>query len=137
MAQVRDISRAAPPLQDFWRELQVLEPPFPVLYYSLGETYRGRVAQEDARARGASSARWLESPHNYEPARAVDVYPIIPTDRGPEVSNEPAHYAQIVELADSLFLVSGAGFNDYPHVELPDWRAFSAPKKKVFSLGCS
>lgn len=134
MGEIRDISRAAEPLQQFWTELQVLEPPFPVLYYQLGETYRGQAEQEAALARGASAAGWLSSPHNFEPSRALDVYPIIPTDRGPEVSNDPAHYAQIVELADNQFLISGASFNDYPHVQLPDWRNYSAPIAKKKSL---
>ena len=127
------ISEAAPALQQFWAALQLEEPPFPVLYYALGDAYRGQADQEQAKAEGKSNAGWTESPHNYRPARAIDIYPIIPTDRGPEVSNDPAHYQQIRDLAGEMFLVSGCnfqGFQDCPHVELPNWRSYQ-PKKKA------
>jgi hypothetical protein len=124
------ISEAAAPLREFWRTLQTEEPPFPVLYYVLGDAYRGAQAQEQAKADGKSAAGWLESPHNYKPARAIDVYPIVPTDRGPEVSNDPRDYRQVEELAASMFLISGCSFNDCPHVELPNWKGYT-PKKKA------
>ena len=71
------ISEAAPALQQFWAALQLEEPPFPVLYYALGDAYRGQADQEQAKAEGKSNAGWTESPHNYQPARAIDIYPII------------------------------------------------------------
>ena len=132
--QYREITLAADPLQKFWRQLKQQSPPSPVLYYQLGETYRDQAGQEAAKARGASAAGWTQSPHNYIPARAIDVYPIIATPDGPQVSEDPADYRQIVELAESMFLISGGSFGDYPHIELPNWRQFQPPKKK--SLWC-
>lgn len=135
------ISDAAPALQEFWKTLEIEDPPFPVLYYVLGDTYRGQQEQQRVKAdpKGLSAADWLESPHNYKPARAIDIYPVIPTDRGPEVSQDRRDYLQIKELADAMFLVSGCSWGDCPHVELPNWTEYK-PKKKAAprsSLGAS
>lgn len=118
MTEIRDIGRAHEDLQLFWAELQTRQLPAGVSRYVLGESVRGEQRQADMFAQGLSQALWAESPHNYEPALAIDVFPIA----GGIVSGDPAHYSEIEATADDLGLSSGASWGDHPHVELVEWR---------------
>ena len=120
----RSISKAHPDLQAFWHKLVLQDPPSGVLYYSLGDTYRDEADQLAALASGNSQAAFGESPHNYDPSFAIDVYPIID---GHVVSNAPADYSQIADLAEASGLASGGrewGW-DWPHVYVPGWQTMA------------
>ena len=127
-ATTRSIAGAHPDLAAFWTDLRASAKPAGVVGYSLGDVQRGQQDQIAALAAGASQAGWGESPHNYSPALAIDVYPIVMDRPGHEgtaaVSNNPADYIVIRQLAEARGLVSGGSwsFPDWPHVELPDWR---------------
>lgn len=100
------------------------------------DSLRDQQDQEAAKARGNSKAGWLQSPHNYVPAIAVDLVPL------PVKWNDLAPFkdmgARLKRLAAKLSIpISWGGdwrsFKDYPHVELHPWRDFAknaAPYRK-------
>ncbi len=94
---------------------------------------RGRAAQELAFAAGKSNARYGQSPHNFEPALAVDVvpYPVDWTDTERMI----LFAGQVIATARMLGVdlkwggdwdrdthLSDNRFNDFPHFELVGWR---------------
>lgn len=104
--------------------------------------YRDKAAQERAFQTGKSQARWLQSPHNYKPALAVDlvlnpdVVDVAPNDRDPRWPNlwdkeSPQalkawfdlELAAIDHHLKRVVLRSGP---DLPHLELPAWRSYAS-----------
>ena len=117
----RNIDNAAEALQTFWASVHLLEPPPGVSYYQLGDVDRGPTAQAAAVASRHSRATFGDSPHNFMPAAALDVYAI----RAGRVSNLVEDYLPIRDLALAQGLDSGAFWSspDWPHVQLRGWRA--------------
>lgn len=100
-------------------------------------SFRGQADQEKAFATGVSKARWLESPHNYQPSAAIDIAPGIDgpidwLDSGAfeRIAWEFGRRAKLLEIPVRLGLDwNGNGkiderFVDRPHIELHPWRAF-------------
>ena len=95
--------------------------------------HRGEAAQEMAFDAGHSNAHFGESPHNFEPALAVDVVPY-PTEWR---DTERMHYfaGQVMGIAEMMGIeitwggdwdrdthLSDERFHDLPHFELKNWR---------------
>lgn len=88
------------------------------------ETVRDNAAQTRAHTSGHSNASFGQSPHNYNPALAVDLGPI----------NYPGKIADYKELALGMTLAArelGIGLTwggdwkslkDWPHFELANWK---------------
>lgn len=99
-----------------------------VVGYALGEGPRDEAKQLEYlnMTPRRTDAAWLESPHNWLDehgrSQAVDVYPLRRSGTALVVSNDPADYRPIVDLAHAYGLVSGSTWEDWPHVEVPDWR---------------
>jgi len=127
-ATTRSITAAHPELRAFWAELRASDPPAGVVNYSLGDVTRDQQGQNAALASGASEAAWGQSPHNFSPALALDIYPIVMDRPGhigsPAVSTKSADYLRIRQIAESRGLTSGGGWTspDWPHVEITGWR---------------
>jgi len=96
-------------------------------------SHRGKAAQEMAVEAGFSKAQFGQSPHNYQPALAVDVvpYPIDWRD------TDRMHYfaGQVMGIAEMMHIeikwggdwdrdthLSDQRFHDLPHFELANWR---------------
>lgn len=109
--------------------------------------FRGKEAQEDAFRRGKSRAHWLQSPHNYVPAFAVDValnpglvdvlphpddprYPWLWDNESPEAV---AAWRDLERAAvrHHLEQVDVHGKRDLPHLQLPGWRAMADRGRRV------
>lgn len=84
---------------------------------------RNEKDQNDAYKRGTSKAKYGESPHNFEPAQAIDLFRITQTGAewgapwfngtvGPAVAKEK----------DLAWGGSWARFKDLPHIEIKDWK---------------
>lgn len=116
---------AVPELRAFAAELATRPLPVGVRYYVFGDSQRSEADAERYRTADppTSRARWGESPHHWRPALALDVYPILSDGT---VSNAPRDYAQIVDVAEAQGLQSGRTFNDWPHVQIPNWRSRTA-----------
>lgn len=93
--------------------------------FSLVCGYRDELNQTRAFEDEKSNARWLESPHNYKPSFAVDVYPY-PVDWEDE---RPFNY--IGGLITGIGAAHGVpitwggswkSFKDLPHFELTNWK---------------
>jgi len=87
--------------------------------------YRGQVDQEKAFNDGFSKAHWLQSPHNYLPALAVDVvpYPSLWSDQ--KKLKELSAIVKIKAIDLNIEIVCGIDWNyfsDVPHYELKDWK---------------
>jgi hypothetical protein len=64
------------------------------------------------------------SPHNYYPARALDVVVIGPDGRE---SWLPERYKPLIEICRQLGLLSGGAWislKDWPHIEIPAYRTY-------------
>ena len=123
-----NLSQAHPSLQKLFRAV--------VKYFDCSVIcgHRDRLAQEAAYDAGHSNAHFGESPHNFEPALAVDVlpYPISWQD------TERMHYfaGQVMGIATVMGIeikwggdwdrdthLSDERFHDLPHFELVGWRS--------------
>ena len=104
--------------------------------------HRGKTEQQSALARGASHARWLESPHNYKPSFAVDVVcnpgvldlaPHPEDDRYPNLWDPLGPWADLERMAvrHHLERVDVRGRRDLPHLQLPNWRAMADRGRRV------
>lgn len=93
------------------------------------EGWRGPIAQNSAKYRGASNAGWGESAHNTWPSKAVDVYPVV--KGGGPYDNTDTEYqrfgALVKQVADEMGLkvrwggdFKGKMKGDYGHVEIID-----------------
>jgi len=103
--------------------------------------YRGPVEQAAALQRGASFAKFGESPHNFHPALACDLVldprfvevNTVPDDAHPGIPNlwerrtraATEAWADLEQAARDLSLerVNIGTERDWPHVQLPGWRA--------------
>lgn len=88
--------------------------------------YRNREDQEKAFNEGKSKAHWLESPHNFEPSRAIDLAPLIKGKIEWENIEAFQKMGELVmrkasELGVSLTWGKHFKIVDYPHFELRDW----------------
>ena len=103
--------------------------------------YRGEKEQNEAKAAGHSRAVWGESPHNFTPALACDlvldprVVAVGEIDGWPNlwdiVSPEAVQAWAMLEAAATTVGLARVTLSharrDYPHVELPGWRALVKP----------
>lgn len=115
---LENLSQAHPDLQRVMHEA-IKEYDFTVIC-----GHRGKADQEKAYKEGNSNAKWLQSPHNYKPALAVDVVPY-PIDW--KNTKRFEQMGQIImACADRLGVQLKWGkdfsFVDYPHFELLNWR---------------
>lgn len=114
--------------------------PFPITIPEYGGLRADAVAQEKLFAAHVSRAKTLEeTPHGR--GGAIDAYPAILDPRGEYVTGIELDYAKpetkvkfhrYGDLAEAHGLSWGgrwAGFPDYPHVEVPDWRSLPYPPK--------
>ena len=135
---VKGPSGAVAEIQAFAADLVARPLPPGVSEYVFGDSERDPDRAAVHLAAGTSSARWGESPHHYAPALALDVFPILAGPHPPyqcggracragDVSPDPAHYAQIVAVAEEHGLVSGRTWSDWPHVQVPGWRSRRIP----------
>ncbi len=96
-------------------------------------SFRNRAAQELAFEAGHSNAHFGESPHNFQPALAVDVvpYPVDwkDTDRMQFFAGYVLGIAAVMGINikwggdwDRDTHLSDNRFNDFPHFELTNWR---------------
>ena len=87
-------------------------------------TYRGREEQDKAYKEGKSKAKYGQSPHNCNPALAVDVapYPIDWEDK--KRFEELARMLQYCADREEIQITWGGNFSfvDMPHFELTNWR---------------
>lgn len=100
----------------------------PQLSFQILEARRGRLAQEQAFAKGNSRAHFGQSPHNYTPAIALDIVPL-PLD-WKDVPSFVALSKPILATAKTLGIpISWGGtwksLKDYPHYEIDPWREFA------------
>lgn len=105
------------------------------LYYkdlSIICSYRGKEEQELAFTKGNSKARFGQSPHNFNPARAVDIVPYpIPMkgtnwDNDSEEWNEQAELFMKIANEKNIEITWGGNFTklvDKPHFELKNWKS--------------
>ena len=103
--------------------------------------HRDQAEQERVFAEKLSKARWLESPHNFQPSFAVDVVPH-PVDW--EDTERMAYFAGHVKgIASRLGIdlvwgrdwdadtnLNDQNFNDYPHYEIAGWREQAAQRSQ-------
>ena len=113
--------RLHPRLVSFWDALKASSPPAGAKY-SAGNSTRSAEDQMKAFRAGNSKARPGKSPHNYDKSLALDVYVI----RGGKISNDPADYKLIGNMAEEMGLTWGGNwksFRDVPHVQITAWRS--------------
>lgn len=104
------------------------------LYYkdlTITCSFRSREEQEDACKRGCSKAHYGQSPHNFLPARAVDIIPYpVPMkgncwdDNSPEWDIQAELFLKIAK-EKGIEITWGGTFKklvDKPHFELKNWR---------------
>ena len=87
---------------------------YPIKFH---EYYRGPEAQEDAFRRGASKARFGQSPHNF--GLGADYHFVT---YGWNVPKEFWEYGD--SLARYVGLESGLSFGDANHLQLPGWKSW-------------
>lgn len=119
------IKAAHPLLQKLFRACAA-DPACPK--FQVLESRRGRKDQEAAFARGNSKAHFGQSPHNYDPAIALDVVPL-PLNWD-DIKAFKQLGAFVVAKAKELGIpISWGGgwrsFKDYPHYELDPWRDYA------------
>jgi peptidoglycan L-alanyl-D-glutamate endopeptidase CwlK len=86
--------------------------------------FRGQEDQEKAFKDGYSKAHWLQSPHNYLPALAVDVVPYPTLWADENKLKELGKLVQIKAIDLELKITWGGSWKwkDLPHYELTNWR---------------
>lgn len=87
--------------------------------------YRGKEAQEKAFNNGFSKAHFGQSPHNYEPALAVDILPYPQLYSSNSKFRELAGFIKITAIDLGIAVDWGGDWNsfkDYPHWQLHDWK---------------
>lgn len=102
---------------------------------SLIQAHRGQEDQTTAKANGLSNANFGESPHNYEPALAGDIYPwpipqitkngVLCIDDNSPTWDEMIKVVKAKAVELGIDIICGADWKtlvDKPHVELANWR---------------
>ena len=104
------------------------------LYYkdlSVICTYRGKEEQEEAYRKGNSRAKFGQSPHNFNPARAVDIIPYPVPMKNNQWDNNSKEWDEQAELflkiakEKGIKITWGGNFTrlvDKPHFELTNWK---------------
>jgi peptidoglycan L-alanyl-D-glutamate endopeptidase CwlK len=112
------LSKAHPDLQRLFNEV--------IKEYDCTITcsHRGQDEQEKAFRDGFSKARWLQSPHNYTPALAVDAVPYPTMWKDNRKLNELGAIVKIKAIDLGIDIEWGGDwrFLDLPHYELSDWQ---------------
>lgn len=94
--------------------------------------FRSKEEQEEAFCKGCSKAHFGQSPHNFNPARAVDIVPYpIPMkngqwDNNSKEWNEVANLFLEIAKQKNIQITWGGTFKklvDKPHFELTGWKA--------------
>jgi len=117
------LAHADPALQAFVAGLVQSPLPDGVAGWAIGHTTRDAADQAAELAAGRSNAEFGESPHNYQPSMAVDVWPIDNEGNVLDRPDAPEGYRLIAELAEAAGLTGGFRWGwDFGHVELSDWR---------------
>jgi len=115
------------------------ELPAGVTTWAVGDVLRDRAGQEAEESAGRTRAGWRESPHNYAPALAVDLYPVGADGRVLDAQAGAAGYALIAAQAAALGLGGGYQWGwDLGHVQVSDWHdrvRASRPAQAGGSLG--
>lgn len=112
--------RLHPDLVAFWTRLNAMAPPDGAKWVA-GHSTRSGADQASVFRKGYSKARPGQSPHNYDKSLALDVL----VSRNQKISNDPADYKIIGELAEEMGLTWGGNwtsFVDMPHVQVASWR---------------
>jgi peptidoglycan L-alanyl-D-glutamate endopeptidase CwlK len=107
--------------------------------FGISWSVRGRADQDAFKAEGKSKAAFGRSPHNFRPALAVDIFPIVNgtalwTD-GPELRKCADHIMDVAETL-GVDLTWGGDFNhdgdattsdswDKYHFQVKDWKALT------------
>lgn len=89
------------------------------------ETLRGKAAQEAAHNAGHSNARFGQSPHNYNPALAVDLGPTNYPGIVPKDYNKLRDGMEKAARELGIHIVWGGDWHslkDWPHFELANWK---------------
>lgn len=117
----RDAADLYAPLRERWEYLRDLwrasYPNGPEV--ELSATYRDKEDQNAAHQRGASTLRWKQSLHNYEPAYAFDFF--FEQD-GRAIWDRADWYAEFGEMAKNVGLEWGGDWTrlvDRAHVQMP------------------
>lgn len=112
------LSKADPKLQEFAHDLEKIIPDL-----QISCTVRGKEEQELAFKNGNSKAHFGQSPHNFEPSRAIDFVFITngKSDWTAKRYKDLANYvrAKYPAIQAGAFFKS---FTDLPHYELKGWK---------------
>lgn len=85
--------------------------------------HRGEKDQNDAFKKGTSKAKWGESPHNYAPALAIDLFRLTHTGAEWQVSWYQKYVGESVAKEPKLeWGGSWIKWKDFPHVQAKDWK---------------
>ncbi len=116
-----------------WDLQKVVQRAITKLDFGIIDCYRGEKEQSAAFMRGASLAKFGESPHNFKPARAVDVipYPFSGWSHRASFAKIKEAFELSVkelkaekELPDEYELVYGQDWewSDFPHIQEKNWQ---------------
>ncbi len=108
--------------------VKVLNEAIKTMDFSLTCGQRGRAAQEKAKAEGNSNAHFGQSPHNFDPALAIDFIPYPFTN---DMWNDTAKFEAIARHIQQAGVTVGIkcdwggdwhSIKDYPHIEVSNWK---------------
>lgn len=127
-ASAKRLAAALPPLQDVMNEArQSCE-------FRILDSQRGKAAQEEAFKKGNSKAHFGQSPHNWSPAVAVDVFPAPFSWNNAKAFDNCARIVLDVSKRLKVPIRWGGDWNmdgnpsdgwDKPHFELHPWREWA------------
>lgn len=106
-----------PTLRSWFTIMQAKNPEVHIFKAGVGEEQQERFFDE-----GKSKARWKESPHNYSPVMALDLFQL--TEEG-KASFGPAWYENVLLPEKPQNIVWGGhfkSFKDSVHFEVKDWK---------------
>jgi peptidoglycan L-alanyl-D-glutamate endopeptidase CwlK len=92
-------------------------------------SFRNEQEQNEAYKRGASKAKWLQSPHNFSPSLAVDVVPW-PTRWADKQKQKELYGIVKIKAVDlGIDIECGGdwppmpnGDKDWPHFQMANWK---------------
>lgn len=103
-----------PVLRQWFEDLQAAQPEVHLAY-----TYRGKQEQDKLYREGKSKAKFGQSPHNYQPALAFDIFFLIDGkyaldwDRLEAIANN---------MPDGMEWGGSWKFRDGPHFQIRNWK---------------